>query len=210
METVKIALFDIDKTVIRHDSMFQFVKYSLRAKPWTAYRLLHIAAYTCLYKLKLMPLQKAKSAYFYAINHFREEDLERFYDTELATGIYPEALAEMEALKRQGYRILLITASPHAYMQYFSKLPAVDDVIGTNLCRVNGRYTSRIEGLNCKGKEKVARLQTYLKDHGLVIDYEQSRAYSDSLTDLPMFNLVKSRYLINRSHPGLEQLTWKM
>lgn len=114
----------------------------------------------------------------------------------------------MQHRKEAGYHVLLVTASPHAYMKYFKNFPWVDHVIGTELVRHQNGYTCTIEGVNCKGEEKVRRIQAYLREKNMVIDYEQSCSYSDSLSDLPVMQLVAQRYFINRSVPDMEALSW--
>lgn len=206
---VKLAIFDVDKTVIRGDSMFQFLMYGLLRKPLTAPYLVQTVLYSVLYKLKLLSAEKAKSSYFTAIRFMEEKDLAHFYQTRLMPTVFPEAVKEMKEMKRQGHHVLLVTASPYVYMKYFEELPFVDKVIATKLVMSNDRFTSMIEGQNCKGREKVHRIQAYLDENRWEIDYESSCAYSDSLSDLPMMELVKKRYWINRkSSHGCEGLIW--
>ncbi|VTR58066.1 HAD hydrolase, family IB [Actinobacillus pleuropneumoniae] len=205
----KFAIFDIDKTVIHTDSMFQFLKYGIRKYPATTPVILKVVLHSLLYKLRLLEAEKAKSAYFHAMRHLDDSDLKHFYETELKPTIFPDALKEMQLKKSEGYHVLLVTASPDAYMRYFAELPCVDAVIATKLSVRDGRFTSMIEGNNCKGEEKVNRIQQYLSEQRLAIDYDSSCAYSDSLSDLPMFRLVKHKYLINqKSAHGCEGLTW--
>ena len=139
-----------------------------------------------------------------------EEDLEEFYSSVLVKHIYKDALKEMKGKKEQGCHILLVSASPFAYVKFFKKISYVDGVIGTTLKKKNNRFTNKIEGANCKGEEKVYRIKKYLMKHNLEIDYNNSFAYSDSLSDLPMFSLVKNKYLINRKKAGLEEIKWEM
>ncbi|GIP04062.1 HAD family hydrolase [Paenibacillus lautus] len=205
----KFAIFDIDKTVIHTDSMFRFLKYGIRKHPATTPVILKVVLHSVLYKLRLLEAEKAKSAYFHAMRHMDDADLKHFYETELKPAIFPDALKEMQLKKSEGYHVLLVTASPDAYMRYFAELPCVDAVIATKLSVRDGRFTSMIEGNNCKGEEKVNRIQQYLSEQRLAIDYDSSCAYSDSLSDLPMFRLVKHKYLINqKSAHGCEGLTW--
>ncbi|WP_259391409.1 HAD family hydrolase [Paenibacillus sp. 1011MAR3C5] len=204
----KLAIFDIDKTIISKDSMFLFLWYGMKKKPLTWFHAIAVVCKTVLYTLKLMKVEDVKASFFYAIRHMEEEDLERFYETVLKKHIFIEAMEELKTKKAEGYHILLVSASPYAYMRFFKKIPYVDEVIGTNLAIEDGRYTNRVEGVNCKGEEKVVRIHNYLKSRSLLIDYDQSCAYSDSLSDMPLFKLVKNRYLINRSYPGMEELRW--
>lgn len=209
MQKKKVAIFDFDKTIIRKDSMFLFVWYGIKKRPMTMIHSVRIIWNTLLYKLKLMKVEHVKSSYFYAIRFMKESDLEQFYDTMLSPYFYQEALSELKKNKQDGYHNIIVTASPHAYVKYMSNLPFVDEVIGTELIRQDGQYTSDIQGLNCKGDEKVVRINSYLQEAGYLIDYDHSRAYSDSLCDMPIFQLVKHRYLINQRNPDLEELRWK-
>lgn len=204
----KIAIFDIDKTIIKKDSMFLFVWYGIKKRPLTFFNLFTVGLKTLLYKLKLMKVERVKASYYYPIRFLEEADLENFYHTALVKNIYREALNELKDKKENDYHVLLVSASPHAYLKYFKNIPFVDEVIGTELVRKNGRYTHVIEGRNCKGEEKTVRIRRYLIDAGFQIDYEHSCAYSDSLSDIPVFQLVKNRYLINQHSPGLEELRW--
>lgn len=210
--TQKIALFDVDKTIIHHDSMFQFVLYGLKKKPSSFYVLLLVVIYSVFYKLKWMKAEQAKSSYFRFIRYMDEQDLEHFFDTRVKPYIYPEALMEMNSKKNDGYHILLVTASPYAYMKYFEKFDFVDGVIGTKLAMSGDRFTHNIEGNNCKGEEKVARIKSYLAAEGITIDFENSCAYSDSLSDMPMLELVNHKYMINchKHTAGCEGLSWSL
>ncbi|MDO3411178.1 HAD family hydrolase [Saccharibacillus sp. CPCC 101409] len=211
MSIIKLAIFDLDKTVIDSDSMFQFVRYAIRRSPAQLLRLPAIAAHTLLFKLGLLSVESAKRSYFHAIATMTERDLERFYEQVLSRSIYPQAAEEMRKRKQEGCHVLLVTASPHAYAKFFGSLPEVDGVIGTLLAPgADGcGYTSTIEGRNCKGQEKVRRIRRYLEERGLEIDFVRSCAYSDSLSDLPVMELAARKYFINRRVPGAEELRWR-
>lgn len=211
MTRTKLALFDIDKTITKHDSMLLFLKYGIANRPRAAVHLTSVLWNLLLYKTGRIPADKAKEAFFCAINYMDEADLEAFYDKILANDVYEEAVEEIRRKYADGYHVLLVTASPHAYMKYFKKLGCVHEVIGTQLEKSNDRYTSRIIGANCKADEKVVRIRQYVSEQQITIDYESSCAYSDCLSDLPMLQLVKHRYVVNRaSEPsyGLEERRW--
>lgn len=46
----KFAIFDVDKTVIRTDSMFQFLIYGWKKRPSSAPHLFKVALHSALYK----------------------------------------------------------------------------------------------------------------------------------------------------------------
>ena len=57
-------------------------------------------------------------------------------------------------------------------------------------------YTGKI-GKNCKGEEKVRRIQRWCEEQGLSIDKEHSAGYGDSPSDAPMLLLTASPNLVN-------------
>lgn len=206
---LKLALFDIDKTIIDKDSMFSFLFYGLRKTPTSFHMFILAGLYAVLYRLNCISAEVAKSAFFSFMKYMNDSDLKHFFDTKLKPRIYRQALDEIRLRKREGYHILLVTASPIAYMKYFEELNEVDGVIGTELLFEKGHYTGTIQGNNCKGEEKVVRIKGYLKEKKITVDYNNSCAYSDSLSDMPMLNLVKQRYIINSNDAaGCEVLKW--
>ncbi|WP_346235350.1 HAD-IB family hydrolase [Lysinibacillus telephonicus] len=205
----KIAFFDIDKTIIKKDSMFLFVWFGLKKRPRTFPVLLPIFFFTILYTLRLISSKRVKEYYFYSIKFLKEEDLHEFY-LMLKKHIFIEAMEELQSRKNEGCYNLLVSASPYAYVKYFKEIPYVDDVIGTELVIKNDFYINRINGDNCKGEEKVRKIEKHLKQLGYVIDFNNSYAYSDSLSDLPMLALVRNSFIVNgKSKEEIKVVNWK-
>ncbi|WDC85666.1 haloacid dehalogenase-like hydrolase [Caloramator sp. mosi_1] len=95
-------------------------------------------------------------------------------------------------------------------MKYFKEYFDVDYVLGTILRKTETGYTNIIDGENCKGEEKVLRLRKLLDSEDIQIDRENSVCYSDSLSDMPLFNLVENRFLINNNKKldNFKNLRW--
>ena len=67
-----------------------------------------------------------------------------------------------------------------------------------------------MDGNNCKGKEKVERLNQVLKEKNIKVDFKNSYMFSDSLSDKPLLDLVGNPYLINyKKKNEIEILRWK-
>lgn len=211
MEKIKVALFDIDKTIIDGDSMFDLLRYTIRKYPKAIFKMPILFLNLVSYKFNIIDTKKAKESMFYTLNYLQKEDLKRFYEEVLKNKVFSDALKEIKRLRKEGYYILLVSASPECYLNFFELEEYVDGVIGTKLKLVENRYKNIIEGINCKGEEKVVRIEKYLAERNLRIDKENSVAYSDSLSDIPMFNLVNKAYLINYKKKNLdyEILIWK-
>ena len=191
----KFAFFDFDDTLIHGDSGSKLLKYYMKKHPLSCFRLLKVAYHYVLYLLHLEPLNKAKSAWLYPLDMMNDQEIELFYQECKETSYYPGVIEELKKKKEEGYTIYICSASVEAYLR-FCRLP-VDEIIGTKTEIINGRYTSRMIGKNCKNEEKVVRIQEIIKNHNLAIDYDQSYAYSDSLHDIPMLSMVKNRIKID-------------
>ncbi|MBO2942470.1 HAD-IB family hydrolase [Paenibacillus sp. F411] len=209
MTKTKFAFWDVDHTFLRGDSMLLFLQYGLWKRPWTFYRMLPIFWKALQFKLGFITAEEAKPSFFYAMSALSEEDLEHFFDTKLYPRICQDAYQEIRRLKSEDYIVVLVSASPHVYLKYFKKLPEIDEVLATKLTLTENSYIPCIEGRNCYGEEKVAQIHRFLERRGQTIDYEHSCAYSDSISDMPMFTLVHHRYLVRGQHPELEPVKWK-
>lgn len=211
MVAKKVAIFDIDKTIISGDSMFHLLTYTKTKYPASRAKLPSLFVKLVLFKLGIINTKNAKEAMFYTFNYLNNDDLKDFYSSILKEKMFKNAIEKMKELKNSGYLILLVSASPEAYLKYFEEENFVDFVIGTKFKYINDRFTNEMEGSNCKGDEKVARINTYLKENNISIDKSSSVAFSDSLSDTPMFNLVDKAYLINfkKTNNKYEILRWK-
>ena len=210
MEKVKVALFDIDKTIIKGDSMFKILGYTLRKYPKAILGIVPLIFKLFKYKVGLINTKTAKESMFYILKYLNKDDLYDFYKQVLKKNIYCDAENRMKELYSRNYKIILVSASPECYLKYFEEEEFIDFVIGTRLYREGNNVKNKIIGENCKGEEKVRRINEYLRKLDIIIDKENSVAFSDSLSDIPMFNLVNKAYLINynKNHNKYEILKW--
>lgn len=122
-----------------------------------------------------------------ARDFFREVQQKRFFR---------EGVAEMQRLREQGVRIVIVSASSDVYMRVLPEFLPCDEVICTTCESVDGRYTGKV-GKNCKGEEKVSRICEWLHAQGLSIDKAASSGYGDSPSDAPMLLLTEHPVLVN-------------
>ncbi len=190
----KFAFFDFDDTLLPKDSMGRLIIYCLRKYPYYFIYLFPIAFYGILYGLHIVSFIPLKERILFPLKFLSEEELADFYSSSLIPNYYPEVLKELKEKKEAGYLIYLVSASPENYLKY-TDLP-LDALIGTRIDVSNGKV--KVVGKNCKGEEKVRRINEVLKENNLQIDYENSYGYSDSSTDLPMLRLVKNRIRVSK------------
>jgi phosphatidylglycerophosphatase C len=103
----------------------------------------------------------------------------------------PDTLARAEDHLRRGHRVVVVSASPSVYLEPLAASLGFAAALATRLeVDDGGRITGRMLGGNCRGPEKVARLDAWLggEDPPLY-------AYGDSAGD---------RELLARAHVGVK------
>lgn len=204
VQRVRFALFDFDGTLAPGDSIIPYLWYAWR-RGKLPFRRLAVAAWAGMMPI-LMPGRftntwaKNQALSFLQGHAVAEMDafaLE-FFHQRLEKQLFPAGIAELRRLQQAGYRVLLVSASPEAYMLAVGRALGVDAVLATpcGLTPDGQRYTGLV-GENCKGVEKSLRIAAYLAANHLELDWEQSRAYGDSLSDVPMLTLTASPVCVN-------------
>ncbi|EKO1912586.1 HAD-IB family hydrolase [Clostridium botulinum] len=211
----KLAIFDVDYTLTKQETLIQFYKFMLKKKPSLIFHAPKIVISALLYALKIFEAGKSKEIFIGFIDGITEDEMQRyvkeFYDKKLSKILYKDAIDTMRKLKNEGYKVYLISASAEFYLKELYNIKEVDKVIGTIFTLKEGSYKRKIIGENCKGEEKVRRLMEVLKEENIEVDFKESYMFSDSLADLPLFKLVGKPYLINakKKYNNIEVLNWK-
>lgn len=212
---VKLAIFDVDYTLTKRETLLELYLFLLTRKPSIIKSFPRTLKASLFYIIKIYDLEKAKENFLSFIDGVDEKEMQiivkEFYDKRLSKIIYKDAMDTMRKFKSEGYMVFLISASAEFYLKELYNIKEVDMVIGTKYKFENGIYRGIMDGKNCKGEEKVRRLMEVLKAEHIEADFENSCMFSDSLSDLPLFNLVGKPYLINsrKKHNNIQVLRWK-
>lgn len=106
----------------------------------------------------------------------------RFLTNRLPKMLRPEMLARLEAHRRAGDLLVLVSASPDCYLQPWTQSLGFDALLCTQLEIADGCYTGRLATRNCWGEEKLRRLETWWGD----APPARLVAYGDSKGDAAM------------------------
>ncbi|MDF2883225.1 MAG: HAD-superfamily subfamily hydrolase [Clostridiaceae bacterium] len=211
----KLAIFDVDYTITKRETLMEFYAFMVK-KDIRLIKYLPKSAFSgILYFLKIYDAGKAKQKFISFVDGIKEDDMKLivkdFYEKRLSNIFYKDAIDTMKKLKKEGYKIYLISASAEFYLNELYNIKEVDKVIGTRFRIESGIHGSVIEGQNCKGEEKVKRLREVLEKENIEVNFKDSYMFSDSLSDLPLFKLVGHPYLINskKKYNNIEVLNWK-
>ena len=195
---MRVAFFDLDKTILNKDSIVPFMKFYLKKNPKSLIYYIALIPYFLLFILKIIDNESVK----YRIAHiFSNIDIDfgnkigkEFADTIVPNLYYKDALEEIKKLKSEGYTLVLVTASFEIYAKYIASNLGFDKCFGTELWTFRDKYTGYMYGKNCYGNAKRYRLFTeqFFPNHSF-----KNIAYSDSISDLPLFGFADTKICVN-------------
>lgn len=202
------AFFDLDHTLVCHDTQGLFCNFVLRREGWRRlYLLLYLGAMP-LFFLRIFGLRTMKRIFTSYLWRMPRERLERyveeFLETDFERCLYPEVVAEVERHREEGRVLVLNSASPDFYLHGIARRLGFDHCLGTRLEIEDPMpLLPRIEGANNKHGAKI----TAMIAAGLIPDLERegmevladSWSYSDSPADIPLLSIAEHGVMI---HPG--------
>lgn len=201
----EIALYDLDRTLTKRPTYTPFLLHAaLRLEPWRLLLLPGALIVTIGYVLRLISrarLKEINQALLVgpAVPAERLAGIaESFAAVTIADNVHPQALARLAGDRAAGRRTVLITASYDFYVRPLAAGLGVDEVIATaSRTDEDGNILARIDGENCYGAAKVARIRDWLAAKELVRGGVHVRFHSDSESDLPLFDWSDEPVAVN-------------
>jgi HAD superfamily hydrolase (TIGR01490 family) len=108
--------------------------------------------------------------------------------------VYDEAVELIEHHHAAGRDVVIVSTSGAEVVEPIGEMLGADRVIATKMVQVDGRYTGEID-FYAYGENKAAAIKELADEVGY--DLDNSYAYSDSSTDLPMLEAVGHPYAVN-------------
>jgi HAD superfamily hydrolase (TIGR01490 family) len=196
------AFFDVDNTMLQGASVFHlarglyrrkfFSRGEIAAKAWQQLRF-RLAGETP----ESVANARAAALSFIAGHRVTEVQIlvEEIFDEVMADRIWPgtKALAQMHL--DAGERVWLVTAAPVEVARLLARRLGLTGALGTVAAQVDGIYTGELVGDILHGPAKAEAVRALAVHEGL--DLAACSAYSDSVNDLPMLELVGHPCAIN-------------
>jgi HAD superfamily hydrolase (TIGR01490 family) len=159
-----LAVFDLDGTITRGDTLLAFLRFVL-ARPRLWLRCVRAIPALAGFAFGLLARDRAKERFLAACLGGMSKDKlqmlgEGFARERLPGMLRAEALQRLAWHKARGHRCALLSASPAIYVEPWARAAGFDDVLATRLqFDEHGRFTGRFDGANCRGEEKLRRLE---------------------------------------------------
>lgn len=197
-----LAIFDVDHTLIKCDSLKLFGLFIWRKKGIRLFRFFTFIAFLLRWSLVPKDAGELKASYVKMLCGgmplVEVKALAReFAESWLRSKLYPEALAQIHWHKKEQHEVVLLSASLNIYLEVLAEAVEAKKLICTKLLEGSNCLTGDIQGLNCKGQEKLRRLLEEYRGHD--VDWNRSYTYSDSLSDLPILERVGNVVAVNPS-----------
>lgn len=193
--TVRLALFDLDHTLIPFDSGGRFMRF-LAARDaldpgFEAGYLEHCRRYAGG-TVDMVEMHRFTVG---ALVHHPPQSLRKWLrDFEASLGPdMPQAAFDLVQRHRQaGDDCALVTATTRFIAEPFARVLGLECVLATEpAVDGSGRYTGAIDGVPCFGQHKLAHVIAWLSRRGLAWEeVERSWFYSDSINDVPLLEAV--------------------
>ncbi|MEZ4827226.1 MAG: HAD family hydrolase [Bacteroidia bacterium] len=180
-----VAAFDFDGTITRRDSMLAFIRF-VRGDLVFWGGMCVLLPVLIPFKLKLISEKRAKEimlTFFLGGMHSQTlwEKGAQFADEKIPAIVRPAALARIRWHQAEGHMCFLVTASLTFWVRAWAEKEGFI-LIATKPEISGGIFTGKISGANCKGMEKVHRLEEILAGTSPSKKY----AYGDTSGDKPM------------------------
>ena len=204
---MRLVVFDLDGTITRYDTFFPYVLGYLQRRPWRLPGLLLGLPALARFVLK-RDHGELKSALLRATlrgcsRGELDEWTEHFVPSLLAHGLFADALDTIAAHRREGDRLVLMSASTDLYVPCIARKLGFAEVICTGV-RWNGDHLSgELTTPNRRGPEKArcfAALRERYPDLSTV-------AYGNARSDLDHLRLADRGVLVNGTQRARQEAT---
>lgn len=173
-EPVTVAAFDFDGTLTRGGSVYPFLVAVRGPLPVLGAVLRTLPALLRAALFAGADADRAKERLFTrllaGLPASRVDQVARqFAERHLQRRLRADTRERFEWHRRQGHRLLVVSASPETYVKVAADILGADGAVATRLQAGGGELlTGRYEGKNCRGAEKYARVVGWLRANGLL------------------------------------------
>lgn len=191
----KIAVFDFDGTITNKDTLLGFIRYTKGSMGLWMTFLLFSPLLIC-YKMKLYPNWKVKELIFsFLYKGVTRKEFDKlctcFFQFKGISLIRRDAHEKILSLQKEGYEILIISASIEDWIKPFAEYLNVSTLLATiPEFDPQEKLTGNFQNKNCFGKEKVNRLLDLYPDR----DNYELIAFGDSKGDRDLLDFADQGY----------------
>ena len=196
----RLALFDMDRTLVRKDTASLYVRYQRDNGEVGLYKTVRVAWWLLQYTLGVINAEKVAEQ---ALRDFAgkreswmEESCRDWYRRYVRMHICDLGREAVERHRRQGDVLMLVTGATRYAAEPLAEELGIEHVICTRLqVDADGCFTGRVVKPMCYGRDKITL--THKRAEQIGADVTTATFYSDSITDLPLLEHVQTPIVVN-------------
>ena len=211
---MKLALFDLDHTLLNTDSDHSWGEFLVNEGLVDAHhhRKMNDQFYEDYKAGQLNPIAYNEFVFEFLTKHdnvYLTELHDLFMQKVIRPKMRPKGFDAIKQHQDQGHAIVGITATSDFITAPIFRAFGITEIIATNAEVIDGKYTGKVKGVPCYQTGKLTRLDQWL--NGRKVD--ESWAYSDSINDRFLLEYATHAIAVNPDD-RLEQLanekSWKI
>ena len=185
----KLAVFDFDGTLYKGDSFVDFCKFYYLKKPWRLWFFFVQLGGFLFWKLGLLSSTQFKSLFIQYLFWDSEMEIKRMCQLfwERPRNFNETVIERLVFYQKEGYTILVASASPKLLIEIACLKLHVKHVVGTELIPYKKRH---VVTKNCRGPEKLIQVKRAFPEHHLAV------AYSDNKDDMELLRQSEQGFLV--------------
>jgi phosphatidylglycerophosphatase C len=198
---VQLAVFDLDGTITHRDTLLPYVMGFPMSAPRKLLGVLVFCGTLILFVLGLRDHGQVKSAFIRSTLRGKTRAQVQAWTAEfvpsvLKDGVFADALNRIAHHRKEGARLVLMSASTDLYVPAFAAALGFDEVICTGIQWNGDRLDGHLTTPNRRGPEKTRCFEALRQAHpGLT-----TAAYGNAASDLDHMRLADHPLLVNASN----------
>lgn len=204
----QVVLLDFCGTVVDFQTFNPFILYILKKKRKYIYNIYSKGCFKnfCCFANKIWNIFGINDDYYKtrlvrATKGIAEDEFfdigKEYYDCYVNKRIINVVITEILRLQSLGYDIWIVSGGSKYYIDCFSKLYGISNIISTEIEMRNGKSTGRISGKDCVGVNKIHKINTFLQNRNL-INVSFREGITDSIMDIPMLKICEDKLVISK------------
>ena len=194
---MNLVLFDFCETLVNFQTADKFVDYCMeRTGKGALYKKIRKKNNIDNWLKKHWMLNK--KLHLFCLKGLSSQNIDElakdYYKEYIIPNLYSPVVDLLDNYRRNNHSVYIVSGGYSAYIKIFVDEHNLNGLIANDFCYKNGTFTGRIIQKDCMGKEKVIRVNKELN----LKDYENTLFYSDSYSDLPLFNTVDEGILVSK------------
>lgn len=193
------AFFDMDKTLIAENSGSLYMKYRYERGEVDGWELAKGLVAYLRYKAGVLDIRAFTQQ---AMLEFRGQSERRllreardFVHQLVLPTVYPEAIETIRRHQAEGHVVAIVSGATKFVVKPLAEALGIRHYLYTRLEVEHGRFTGRVIDPICFEEGKIYWLQQFIDERG--VDLAKSWFYTDSITDLPLMDLVGHPVAVN-------------